>query len=811
MKLKFLHLSFLCCLIFFSGKVILAQSFTKITDSPLVKDGMESEGCAWGDIDNDGDEDLIVTNGMQNAQNNILFLNEGPDSSYTFSRIDEGHVVNDGAGSRAPSWGDYDNDGDLDLIVTNQRKFWNSFLYQNNGDGTFAEINNTPVIKDPCYSDPGGWIDYDHDGYLDIFVGNPDPGWALNNLYHNEGAGIFTKNRTSAIVNGNTQGFAWGDYDNDGDEDLFTIEANGDRLLFDNDGNGNFSQISGSVITEGLGGAHGNWVDYDNDGDYDLYDPWKGLFMNLGADSSYSFRKILSDDIPQYDNPYLISTWVDMDNDGDVDCYISRLGSNRLANVLFTNNGDGTFTEITEGEIVTETSYSTGCAWADYDNDGDMDLYVCNTFNDNNLLYRNENDNGNSWLKIKLAGTVSNASAIGAKIKVKANTGAGAVWQIRSIEGQSTLMSQNSLIAHFGLGSATVVDSLVIGWPAGHETIITSVDINQKLTITEDIPGDFIRARFTADTLYGPGTLTVQFNDKSLSNGTDTVSSWSWDFDNDGVEDSGEKNPIHTFNSTEGRYYDVRLVVSNGITSDSVLKKDYVRIYPGDGNLALWGTATASSSHYNYPVWYANNDDINTGWMSEKRPDSEWLTIGLDTVYTVGKVVLHWYADWRIGHYAIFTSLDNTSWDTVYCLSDASGSTDTLLFTGIDAKYVLLFKFPNPARELFVKEMEIFRSDGNVYPEVKCEPTGIENSLLNILNTTIYPNPIENIVNIDFDQQLNQNTFVELTDITGRVHKKLELATGSSRTTIDVSGLANGIYFLSIRFNDKVYYYKIIK
>jgi hypothetical protein len=190
-------------------------SFTRITTGAIVNDGGRSFGSSWGDYDNDGDLDLFVANELQN---NFLYQNNGDG---TFIKITSGAIVNDGGRSVSSSWGDYDNDGDLDLFVANYLASENNFLYQNNGDGTFTKITTGAIVTDGGRSYGSIWGDYDNDGDLDLFVTNY---WGDNNfLYQNNGDGSFTKITSGAIVNdgGYSYGSSWGDYDNDGDLDLF--------------------------------------------------------------------------------------------------------------------------------------------------------------------------------------------------------------------------------------------------------------------------------------------------------------------------------------------------------------------------------------------------------------------------------------------------------------------------------------------------------------------------------------------------------------------------------------------------------------
>ncbi len=149
--------------------------------------------------------------------------------------------------------------------------------------------------------------------------------------------------------------------------------------------------------------------------------------------------------------------------------------------------GSPSFEKITTGELVSDSGYTYGFAWGDYDNDGDLDIALANTYSENqkNALYRNDLTNGNKYINIKCVGTTSNKSAIGTKVRVKANINGNAVWQMQEIDGQSGYCGQN-LILHFGFGNAGIIDSLKVEWPAGGDQYFTNVPVNQSVTITEN-------------------------------------------------------------------------------------------------------------------------------------------------------------------------------------------------------------------------------------------------------------------------------------------------------------------------------------
>ena len=464
---------------------ILAQTFTRITEGDIVNDGGFNYGAAWGDYDNDGFIDLFVANNDSDNKNNFLYHNN---NDGTFTKITDGAIVTDGGSSYGCSWGDYNNDGYLDLFVSNYNE--NNFLYSNNGDGTFSRITEGSIVNDGGSSAGCSWGDYDNDGYLDLFVANRTQS---NFLYHNNEDGTFTKITSGVIVtdNANSSSGSWADYDGDNDADLFVANAGpAANFLYRNNGNGTFTKITeGAIVTDVSHSNGGSWGDYDNDGDLDLFVPsgvigsgFNYLYRNNGDGT---FTSVTGDPIVEVFHWAGGSSWGDFDNDGDLDMFVGGYDGN---NLLYANDGTGSFALIDTGVVVTEGNYSMGAIWGDYDNDGDIDLFIAknNYFGGNNALFRNESSD-NNWLKVKCIGTISNSAGIGANVSVYATINDTSIAQLREISGQTGggNSGQNSINASFGLGDATVIDSIKIEWTSGTIEVFTDIAVNQFITITE--------------------------------------------------------------------------------------------------------------------------------------------------------------------------------------------------------------------------------------------------------------------------------------------------------------------------------------
>jgi hypothetical protein len=474
-----------------------AQTFTKITSGALVNDGGASRSVNWVDVNNDGFLDLFVSNGLEGGENNNLYINNGPDSGYTFRKITGSPIVFDHLPSDGASWGDYDNDGDADAVVVAWYDSINVF-YSNNGNINFTNVTTPTLGSDRGYSETCSWGDYDNDGNLDLYVSNSG-GDFRNFLYRNTGTGLFARITAGSIVQDQfrSRGVTWVDYDNDGDIDMFvTNENNQANNLYRNElvetGTATFTRITaGSLVTDVASSWSGSWGDYDNDGDQDVFVGTRTNDMMYRNDGGGTFTRVTAGPHVTDGGRSACTAWGDVDNDGDLDLFVTTAyAPSPSTNFLYMNrlmeSGSATFEKITTGAIVTDAGSSYGCAWGDYDNDGDLDMYVANTANEaaNNSLFRNDNVNGNHWLVLRCVGDSSNRSGIGAKVRLKATINGTAVWQERVVEGQSGYCGQN-LLLHFGLGNAATVDTVKVIWPSGVVDIFLNVTPDRNVTIVE--------------------------------------------------------------------------------------------------------------------------------------------------------------------------------------------------------------------------------------------------------------------------------------------------------------------------------------
>lgn len=450
--------------------------FSKYTDNVVTKDSTDSWTASWVDVNKDGYDDIFATDKRGNKAN-LLYINN---KAGGFTKATVPAFVQDTAISVSSTWADIDNDGDIDLLVVNNTRKSNT-LYKNNGNGTFVKDVAPAFVKDVSYYHGAAFADYDNDGNIDLFLSNFFP-TKYNELYRNNGSGSYTKELTNVIpVEANQSiGPSWADYDGDGFVDLFVPNGKGYKnSLFHNEGNGTFSKVSNVITRDGGQSVGSCWGDYDNDGDLDLFvtnsnSQGNFLYKNNG---NGTFTKITTGDVATDKGAAHGCSFADIDNDGDLDLYVS---TDKNVKFLYINNGNGTFTKKTDEVVTFGFGNAFGHAWSDFDHDGDLDLLVATHSGQPNAIFTN-NGNTNNWIEINLTGSKTNKSAIGAVVFVKAN----GIWQMREVNAQSGFGGQSSLTQHFGLGSATTIDSIKIKWPSGVIQVSKNIASKQILNITE--------------------------------------------------------------------------------------------------------------------------------------------------------------------------------------------------------------------------------------------------------------------------------------------------------------------------------------
>ena len=491
-------------------------------------------GAAFLDYNNDGYLDIYIVNGSKlkdKRSKNALYKNN---TDGTFTDVTEQARVGDTGWGMGVAVGDYDNDGYQDIFVTN---YGPNVLYHNNGDGTFTNVTKKAGVRDDRYGAGSAFGDYDKDGFLDLYVANyvvfdpdnlPRDGkfcdWRdievycgprglpaqSDVLYHNNGDGTFTNVSRQAGISQSTKyyglGVMFGDFDSDGDVDIYVVNDSTPNQFYQNNGNGTFLDIA---LFAGVGysedgkeqaGMGTDFADFDNDGDMDIFvtnfsHDHNTLYQNDGGDffSDVTFHVKLGEE----SLPYLAwgTNFFDYDNNGDDDIFIANghvypqvdfadlNTSYAQRNQLFRNDGNGMFEHVTSkaGPGMQLAKCSRGAAFGDYDNDGDVDIFVVN-IDDVPTLLRNHGGNKNNWLMVKTIGRDTNRDGFGSKITVTA----GNLTRIKEVKSSSSYLSQNDPRVHFGLGKESKIDSLNIKWLSGKGQTFTDLDVNQLIIVDEE-------------------------------------------------------------------------------------------------------------------------------------------------------------------------------------------------------------------------------------------------------------------------------------------------------------------------------------
>lgn len=472
-------------------------------------------GQAWGDYDQDGWLDLYVTD---DARRNILYHNEG-NGTFIISTLSDSVALPD-ARSAGTSFADYDNDGWPDLFVANWGK---NTLFHNEEGQRFVDVTDVAGVGDTANGRSGSWGDYDQDGYLDLYVANwscyPDCGRPSegdkDRLYHNNGDGSFTD--VTNLLGGYTRGAGFVasfiDYDNDNDPDIYLINDEfitpTGNVLWRNDGPGCdgwcFTNVSAAAGVDtkvmGMGLATG---DYDGDGDLDFYFSNSGPMVLLQNQGDGTFQDVTTAAGVAHPSGSWGTFFFDFDNDGWQDLYLGvmkGLSGNTSENVLFHNNGDGTFTDVTTNSGANDLGPTVGVAYADYDKDGWVDLVVGNAMG-LYRLYRNQTERlyHNHWLTLKLVGEGAvNRDAVGARVYVQDSNGR---IQMQEVINGGSIGAGNALELYFGLGKASI-RQVRVQWPDGHNMELGPLPYNQRYQIS------YSSGASTIDTMHNVRSLTT--------------------------------------------------------------------------------------------------------------------------------------------------------------------------------------------------------------------------------------------------------------------------------------------------------------
>ncbi|MBX3745074.1 MAG: VCBS repeat-containing protein [Verrucomicrobiae bacterium] len=478
--------------------VRVLDHFTKVVEGEIATEEFGNDRAIWFDMDRDGWLDVFIPNDYDvRGLSDSLFRNlEGQG----FVRVTDSPVTVRPIGSPGGAAADYDNDGWPDLFIT---RAGTSDLFRNLGGGQFVAVP-APYNLPSRQGYGSSWGDYDRDGHLDLLVAySASAAVDREGLYRNNGDGTFT-GMTAALVgsllaeDAHSWDCSWRDIDQDGWPDALYGNLSGLRL-HRNLRDGSFSRVASASLDRVQVSASFAWGDFDQDGDLDLFVTcWSsgpaGLYRNQG---DFQFERVVAagDLVGSQFAVDSFPAWGDYDNDGYLDLFVAVHDGTRPSG-LYRNRGDGTFQRVDAGDLLTAGERRLYPVWVDVDNNGFLDLFIpCgDVVTEDFPPVRNpfflNSGNGNSWLKVRLIGTTSNRDGIGAKIRVQATVAGRTLTQMTEVNGENGA----PLLAHFGLGDAVRATSVRIEWPSGIVQKLANVGVNQTLTVTEP---ERIRLTFT--------------------------------------------------------------------------------------------------------------------------------------------------------------------------------------------------------------------------------------------------------------------------------------------------------------------------
>ncbi len=526
----------------FIGLIASAQNFEDISidlgidfthdDNELNMGG----GVAFFDYDNDGDEDLYLTGG---AQYDRLYRNEG-DGTFTDISFIAGTFVSNLGHTIGVTTGDIDNDGFQDILVTNFQEDLNlgdtiigfrNFLLKNNQDGTFTDIGIQAGMVEEGTSFSAAMGDVNLDGYLDIYIGNyvtklgfadgPGGGFThkcgANHLYINNQDGTFTEmSEEYGVANaGCTLGTLFTDFDYDGDLDLIVSNDFGQYVIPSAAYRNNYPDPTFTdIMPDGLSAIYGMGTsvgDFDEDGDFDYYETNIGrnilhknedgnAFTDWGTEAVCTNEWVPGTDqratgwnsaLQDFNNDTYLDLWVVNGRiSATSDTLVIPVQGYENPNAFFMGDGDGTFTDVSSAVGMDDPMVSRGGAFADFDNDGDLDVCISTLdvifgatpdWEPHILLYENTATDLGNYLQVRLTSTDSAPNGIGSKVEIYVDGRK----LIREIGGGSGHASRNSLRAHFGLGEYAAIDSMRVLWTSGHIDVLYQIDANQIYDLTE--------------------------------------------------------------------------------------------------------------------------------------------------------------------------------------------------------------------------------------------------------------------------------------------------------------------------------------
>jgi hypothetical protein len=465
-----------------------------LSNSSWGQDGNETYGggISFFDFDHDGWDDLTVssTTGLP-----VRFYKN---NNGIFELINLPGINDELFQTKSVQWVDFDNDGDYDFFATSNQATGDNRLYENLGDLTFVNTTEASGLSNPGHQSFGAsWGDYNKDGFLDVFIVSRffDSDTKFNTLYKNNGDGTFTDVSVEAnLIQENSLSFcsAWIDYDKDGWQDIYISndKIQNKNILYHNNQDGTFTNVAEAAGADLAIDAMSTTIgDYNNDGWLDIYvaNTQQGnAFLKNNGDGT--FTDVAPNNGTLFESVAWSSVFLDADHDKDLDLYVSasvnNTDSGQLSAAFYKNNSNGLYTIPEDVGFEDDASISYSNAIGDVNNDGKYDIAVLNCLPDNVFLWKNESVSDNNWIKIKLEGTESNRQGIGSLIELSYNDEKQYNYTLCG-EGY---LGQNSSYEFFGIGDDTAIDFITVYWLSGIIDVVTNPQINTTLTVIEGDP-----------------------------------------------------------------------------------------------------------------------------------------------------------------------------------------------------------------------------------------------------------------------------------------------------------------------------------
>jgi PKD repeat protein/predicted nucleotidyltransferase len=809
--------------------------------SEIYLDKVYNSSVTWGDYDNDGDLDVLLTgnNSFESGSASVskIYSNNGNNSFTEQTGINLFGVQNGSV-----TYGDYDNDGDLDILLTGTTtgSFPVSKIYRNNGNNTFNEQIGISLIGTSFSST--AWGDYNMDGYLDILLTGQGAGSNLiSKIYKNNGNSTFTEQVDINLTRVSKGSAVWGDYDNDGDLDILLTGNNSFgtqksvSLIYKNNGDNSFTKQT-DIILPGVMNSSVAWGDYDNDGDLDILLTGNNsdgattyisrIYRNNG-DNTFSYQSGIKLDGVASSSV----AWGDFDNDRDLDILLSgRLISGGFISKIYRNNNNNTFTEVTDISL-TGVGYSS-VAWGDYDNDGDLDILMTGQSAGSTVvskIYRNNQimkagdysankkpaAPGNltfvrqpdgiklSWAPVRTDETPYNTLTY--NINIVSRQGGSLVFsaQSDSVTGYRRIVSMGNT----QLDTSYLVKNLT---PGRHYWKVQAVDQGYKggdWAIGGSFDAKNIQAFFTADTVCS-GSDT-HFTNQSTTY-KEAIKTYSWDF-GDGIK-SSLKDPAHAF--TTSGIYNVALIISSDNDIDTLIKPVFVYPTPVtdfstegicQGTETIIENLTGTDGLEVSEWWWdfgdgkgsSERDPVSHGYLNAGSYQLAMAattdhgctdTIKKSIIITTALTKPLLYVKGRIVWY-LASSNDSAQYYRWYYNGDLIDGANKFL-------YVANRKFGSYYVSISDNDVCYTASDSVRIPT---GITGIE-ELDPFAGLVIYPNPSSGLFTLEMDNELFGDLNISVVTQNGReiFRNKLEKTTEHFSGQIDLSRYSYGLYFIKL-------------